>query len=173
MEVERSVTVLAARLALEVAGLPTLPTNQEPQLPVTTASMRIPGGEPATSAAIPQPSTGTTAPTPLSSAASAADSTEGTRLSSSVQEARPPGSLVQWIVETLKETKMEERKVWKYLPDFLGRLRQDLVKELKDGREPKGGKDEHPVNQMLLQTGGGALLVAYQSFRQASMVLSI
>ncbi len=68
---------------------------------------------------------------------------------------------------------MEERKVWKYLPDFLKRLRQDLVKELKDGREPKGGKDEHPVNQMLLQTGGGALLVAYQSFRQTSMVLSI
>jgi hypothetical protein len=35
---------------------------------------------------------------------------------------------------------MEERKVWKYLPDFLGRLRQDLVKELKDGRSRRAAK---------------------------------
>ena len=66
VDVQRSVTVLAAQIASEVTGQPVLPAGQESPNP-TTPSTGTPGGAPATEAAIPPPSTGTTAPTPASS----------------------------------------------------------------------------------------------------------
>ena len=62
VDVERSVTALAARIVTEVTGQPTLPTSQQPQTSATTSQAVTPGGAPAAGAVIPPPPTGTTAP---------------------------------------------------------------------------------------------------------------
>ena len=50
VDVERSVTVLAAQIASEVTGQPALPTGQQPQTPASTSHTATPGGAPATAA---------------------------------------------------------------------------------------------------------------------------
>lgn len=65
VDVEGSVTILAAQIATEATGQPTLPSSQEAQPSTAPISTATPGGAPATGAAIPQPSTVTTAPTLL------------------------------------------------------------------------------------------------------------
>lgn len=89
------------------------------------ASSRVtPGGASATVAAIPQPSNGTTAPTPPS------NSPDGTHLTVPVKDTHV-ASLIQQVLYALKEAKVESEKVGKYLSHFFERLRQDLVKELR------------------------------------------
>ncbi|MEK6641943.1 MAG: hypothetical protein AABZ17_14875, partial [Nitrospirota bacterium] len=131
VDVERSVTVLAAHIVSEVAGFPALPIDRLPQIPLATSQTATPGGAPSAVAAIPQPSTGTTAPTPLSTPSSVPNPTNEAHLSAPAQETQRPRSLVQQVLEALEEASLESRKVQKYLPDFLTKLREDLEKELK------------------------------------------
>ena len=105
VDVERSVTVLAAQVASEVTGHPALPTGQQPQTPATTSHIATPGGAPPTAAVIPQPSTGTTAPTQPSTDAAAPASDTATRLVAPAQDASQSKSLVQQVLDALKETR--------------------------------------------------------------------
>ena len=171
VDVERSVTVLAAQIASEVTAQPTLPTGQQPQTSATTSQAVTPGGAPATAAVIPQPSTGTTAPTPSSTAAPVANSIDETHLSAPAQETQQARSLAQQILEALEETRVESRKVRKYLPDFLQKLREDLGKELR-------GEREHDHNQPANQvpppaTTSTSFAFAYQAVSHTSISLSI
>jgi hypothetical protein len=168
VDVERSVTVLAAHIVSEVAGFPALPIDRLPQISPATSQTATPGGAPS---AVPQPSTGTTAPTPLSTAASVANSTDETHLSAPAQETQSPRSLVQQVLEALEEARLESRKVQRYLPDFLQKLREDLENELK------GAQERHP-DQLAeqVQTPGAvstSVAFAYQAVSQTSIALSI
>ena len=169
VDVERSVTVLAAHIVSEVAGFPALPIDRLPQIPATTSHTATPGGAPSAAAAIPQPSTGTTVPTPSSAATPGANSADITHLSAPAQETLKPRSLAQQVLDALDETKVESRKVRKYLPDFFEKLREDLEKELR-------GEHNHdqPINQV--QTPGPtstSVVFAYQSVSQTTFSLSI
>lgn len=63
VDVERSVTIFAAQAASEVTNLPARTADQQQQTPVTTSGTATPGVAPSTVAAIPQSSTGISAPT--------------------------------------------------------------------------------------------------------------
>jgi len=174
VDVERSVTVLAAQVASDVTGQPALPTGQQPQTPATTSHTATPGGAPSTAAAIPQPSTGTTAPTPLLTATPVADSTDGAYLSAPAQNKQKPTSLVQRVLDALEETKVESHKVWKYLPDFFEKLREDLGKESRGKREDKNDDHDQPANQVQTPaTTNTSVVFAYQAVNQTSGPLSI
>ena len=145
VDVERSVTVLAAQIASEVIGQPALPTG-------------------------PQPSTGTTAPTPSSTAAPVVNSADITHLSAPAQETQKPRSLAQQILEALEETRVESRKVRKYLPDFLQKLREDLGDELR-GERTENQKSTTDVPSPT--TTNSSVLFAYQAVSHTSVSLSI
>ncbi len=171
VDVERSVTVLASHIVSEVAGFPALPIDRLPLIPDTTPRTVTPGGAPSAVAAIPQPSTGTTAPTPLSTFSSVPNPNNGAHLSTPAQETQRPRSLVQQALEALEEAGLESRKVEKYLPGFLEKLREDLEKELKGEQERH---PDQPVEQV--QTPGAAstsAAFAYQAVSQTAITLSI
>jgi hypothetical protein len=174
VDVERSVTVLAAQIASEVTGRPALPAGQQPQASATTSQTATPGGAPSTAAAIPQPSTGTTAPTPSSTAVPIASSADVRYLSVPAQETQKPTSLVQQVLDALKDTKVASHKVRKYLPDFFEKLREDLGKELQGRREHKSGDQDQPANQVQTPaTTSTSVVFAYQSVSQTTFSLSI
>jgi hypothetical protein len=170
VDVERSVTALAARITSEVTGQPP-PIGQQPQISATGSQTVTPGGAPAAAAAIPQPSTGTTAPTPPTTAEPVANSSDIVHLIAPAQETQQPRSLVQQILDALNETNVDSRKVQKYLPDFLQKLREDWGKELR-------GECKHASNQPSTQvqepaTRSSSVAFAYQSLSQTSFSLSI
>lgn len=174
VDVERSVTVLAAQIAAEVTGQPAVPRPQESQTSIAPSSTGTQGGAPAAAAAIPQPPTGTTAPTPPSSAAPAQNSADGIRLSAPTQEAQQPASLVQQVFDSLKNTQLETRKILKHLPSVLQQLREDLVKDLRQRQEVTEQGVEPPANQAPAPLAtNSSLLVAYQAVRYSSMSLSM
>jgi hypothetical protein len=74
-------------------------------------------------------------------------------------------------LDALQETNVESRKVQKYLPDFLQKLREDLGKELR-------GEREHDHNQPATQvqaptTTSASIAFAYQAMSHTSISLSI
>ncbi len=178
VDVERSVTVVAAQVASSVAGLSALPENQPAPTPASTQASRIPstpvtpGAAPSAVAAIPQSSTGTTAPTQPSTdaAAPAADAT--TRLVATAPDASQPKSLVQQVLDALEEAKVESQKVHKYFPDFLKKLRKDLENELRETREqtPQASAAEQAEPPASTVSN---VVFAYQSVRQTSFSLSV
>jgi hypothetical protein len=171
VDVERSVTVLAAHIVSEVAGFSAAPIDRLPLIPPTTSHTAPPDGVPSAAAATPQPSTGTTAPTPLSTPSSVPNPTNGAHLSAPAPETQKPRSLVQQILEALEEAGLESRMVQKYLPDFLKKLREDLENELK------GAQERHldqPADQV--QSPGATstrAAFAYQAVSQTSISFSI
>ncbi len=137
---------------------------------VVAASSGTPGGAPGTDAAIPQPSNGTTAPTPSS------DSPDGTHLTVPVKDAQL-ASIIQQVLDALKEAKVELEKVRKHLPDFFDKLREDLAKELRGKQEPKADEQNHSLPQVSDEinspTTSSSLLVAYRTVTETSLSLSI
>jgi hypothetical protein len=137
---------------------------------VVAASQGTPGGAPGTIAAIPQPSNGTTAPTPSS------DSPDGTHLSVPVKDAHL-ASLIQQVLDALKDAKVELDKVRKHLPDFFEKLREDLAKERRGEQEPKADPQDHSQPQVSDEinspTTSSSLLVAYRTVTETSLSLSI
>lgn len=172
VDVERSVTILAAQVASDVIGRSALPTGQQPQTSATTSHTATPGVAPSAAAAIPQPSSGTTAPTQPSVDAVAPASDQATRLVVPAQDASQQKSLVQQVLDALKDTRVESHKVGKYLPDFLKKLREDLSDELRGNREqapqiPTAGESGSPVT-----TASGAVF-AYHAVSLTPVPLSI
>lgn len=137
---------------------------------VVAASHVTPGGAPGTVAAIPQPSNGTTAPTPSS------DSPDGTHLTVPVKDAQL-ASLIQQVIDALQEAKVDLDKVRKHLPDFFYKLHEDLAKELRGEQEPKADPKDHSLPQVSddinSATTSSSLLVAYQTVTETSLSLSI
>jgi hypothetical protein len=173
VDVERSVTALAARIVSEVTGQPALPAGQQPQTSATTSDTTTPGGAPATAAVIPQPSTGTTAPTPPSTAVPVANATDITHLSAPAQETQQPRSLAQQILDGLQESNVESRKVQKYLPDFLQKLREDLGKELRGERAHNHDHSQHTNEVQTPANTSSSVAFAYQAVSHTSISLSI
>ena len=172
VSVERSVTAFAAQIASEATGQPVLPAGQQSQIPGATTPTTTPGGASSTAAAIPQPSTGTTAPPQPSADVAAPPSDQSTHLVAPAQDAPQQKSLVQQVLDALKDTRVESHKVGKYLPDFLKKLREDLRDELRGTREqttqtPTAGQSEPSAT-----TVSGAVF-AYQSVSLTSISLSI
>jgi len=137
---------------------------------VVAPSYGTPGGAPGTVAAIPQPSNGTTAPIPSS------DLPDGTHLTVPVKDARL-ASLIQQVFDALKEAKVELEKVRKHLPDFFDKLREDLAKELRGEQEPKADPQDHSLphvsDEINSPTASSSLLVAYRTFTETSLLLSV
>jgi hypothetical protein len=137
---------------------------------VVAASYGTPGGAPGTGAAIPQPSNGTTAPT------SSSDSPDGTHLTVPVKNAQL-ASLIQQVLDALKDAKVELDKVRKHLPDFFDKLREDLAKERRGEQEPKADAQDHSLPQASDEihspTASSSLLVAYRTVTETSLSLSI
>jgi hypothetical protein len=178
VDVERSVTVVAAQVASAVTGQPALPENQPAQTPISTRTSRIPstpvtpGAAPSTAAVIPQSSIGTTAPTQPSTDAAAPASGATTHLVAPAPDASQPKSLVQQVLDALEEAKVESEKIRKYLPDFLKKLRENLESDLRETRgqvsEPATDTHTEPPAPTV-----SSLVFAYQSVRQTSFSLSI
>jgi hypothetical protein len=168
--VERSVTAFAAQIASEVTGQSSVPTGRQPQTSAIPSHTTTSGGAPATGAVIPQPSTGTTAPTQSSTAASVAVSAGDTRLSATAQESPQSSAFLQQLLDTLKEAKIDSHKVRRHLPDFLTKLREDFEKELRDGREQTPAINQAPTTA---SATSATVLFAYQSVRHTSLSLSI
>ncbi|CUS39091.1 hypothetical protein [Candidatus Nitrospira nitrificans] len=137
---------------------------------VAAASHITSGGAPAAVAAIPQPSNGTTAPTPSSGLP------DGTHLTVPVKDAHL-ASLIQQVLDALKDAKVELEKVRAYLPDFFEKLRDDLVKEFHGEREPKIDDQDHSIAQVSDEVNSPAssrsLLVAYRTVTETSFSLSM
>jgi hypothetical protein len=170
VDVQRSVTVLAAQIASAVTDRPVVPTGQETPISATS-STDTPGGAPATDAVIPPSSTGATAPTPASSVAVPG---EGIRLIAPAQNVPPSLSLAQQVLDALSETRTESGTVRKYFPEFLEKLRETLVKELRAEREHKSTPDDESTNRLQAPvTTSTSVVFAYQSIQQSSVALSI
>lgn len=170
VDVQRSVTVLAAQIASAVTDRPVVPTGQE--APISTASSTdTPGGAPATDAVIPPSSTGAAAPTPASSVAGPV---EGIHVSAPAQNVPPSVSLAQQVLDAFRETRVESRTVRKYLPDFLEKLRENLTKELRADREQQSTPRDESTNRLQTPVATSTSVVfAYQSIHQTSVALSI
>jgi hypothetical protein len=173
VDVERSVTALAARIVSEVTGQPALPAGQQSQTPTPVSNPTTPGGAPAAAAVIPQPSTGTSAPTPPSTATPVGNATGVTHLSAPAQETQQLRSLAQQILDAFKDTNLESRKVQKYLPDFFEKLRDDLRKELRSEREHDHHHDQPATQVQNPATTSSSVAFAYQAVSQTSFSLSI
>lgn len=136
---------------------------------VAAASHITSGGAPAAVAAIPQPSNGTTAPTPSSGLP------DGTHLTVPVKDAHL-ASLIQQVLDALKDAKVELEKVRAYLPDFFEKLRDDLAKDFRGEREPKIDDQDHSISQVSDEVDSPAsssLLVAYRTVTETWTFLSI
>lgn len=189
INVERSVTIVAAQVASDVTGSSSVPTQPTDPAQASTATNpsgteATPGVAPSTAAAIPQSSTGTTAPTQPSSdaAAAAADGTTHLVVPATAQDASPLQSLAQQVLDAFHEAKVESQKVRKYLPDFFKKLREDLSNEVRGERAHRrhhhGHHDDAPAQVQdsatpsVLNTNSNAVL-AYQAVRLTSVSLSI
>lgn len=165
VEVERSVTVLAAQAAAELSGQATLPAEAAEPAAVQAATL---DPVPSVDAPVAPPSTGTTAPAQPSADSVAAGDTADLRVTVPVSQAGQPRSLVDQVLDALKDSNVAPRKLTRYLPRLLDQVREELQKELRgwaDGerRAPSDG---------IVQTGS-AIFLAYQSFRQTALTLSV
>jgi len=127
--------VQAAKLAERLSGLGTvssldLSLEVIRSVTVVTGSTHASGGAPETAAAIPQSSTGTTAPTP------SGDTSDGVVLKGSVQNGQL-ASLIQQVFNALKEAEAKLPKLQTYLAEFFERLHQDLLKGIPPGHAPQ------------------------------------
>ncbi|MGE0471869.1 MAG: hypothetical protein AB7L09_26655 [Nitrospira sp.] len=137
---------------------------------VATSSV-TPGGAPATAAAIPQLSNGTTAPTPSSGSSQDGPLTvpeKDTLLA----------SLIQQVFEALEEAETELQKFQRYLPDFFETLHGDLLKNLQSTPDPKTTEAqdkalEHTSEQAPSPTSNGDVFTAYSSVDLATFSFSI
>jgi hypothetical protein len=137
---------------------------------VLAASSVTPGGAPATAAAIPLLSNGTTAPTPSS------DSSEDDHLTVPEKDSLL-ASLIQQVFDALKEAETELEKFQKYLPDFFEKLHEDLLGRLQISAEHKTEEQdeavEHTSEHAPSPTSNGNVLTAYGSVDLATFSFSI
>ncbi len=86
-------------------------------------------------------------------------------------------SLIQQVLDALKNAKVELDKIRKYLPDFFEKLREDLAKERRGEQETKVDDQDHSLPQVSDEvdspTASNSLLVAYRTVTETSLSLSI
>lgn len=137
---------------------------------VVAASYVTPGGALGAAAAIPQSSTGTTAPTPSS------DSPDDTHSKIAAKDGQL-ASLLQQVLDALKEARVESEKVRTYLTDFLDKLHEDLVEALQDERSPKtdepNGSGAPGAGERDALPNSHNVLVAYQTATETSLAFSL
>ena len=137
---------------------------------VVSASSGTPGGAPATVAAIPQPSNGTTAPTP------SPDSSDATHLALPTNGAQF-ASLVQQVLDALNDVRGDLEKVRHTLPTFLDQLREQLVRELRQEPQSETAGGSHSVVDAPRTDEPSAdtrsVLGAYRTATETSISLSI
>ena len=137
---------------------------------VVSASGETPGGAPGTAVAIPQPSNGTTAPTP------SPDSPDAMRLAVLVNGTQFI-SLVRQVLDALHELRVDTEKARHHLPAFLDKLREEFAGELRP--EPQSEADarsrsaENVTPTQETSIGSHSLLVAYRSVTETSLSLSL
>ncbi len=151
VDVTRSVMVVAAQLAAEPVALPSAQAEGTARFPMLQQDSQ--GG----------------APTPSSPAALVADSPNGTHLSAPAQETQKLPSLVQQVLDALEGTNLDSRKVGKYLPDLLTKLREDVRHELRAARTEK----QQSTTDVPLPTTNSNALFAYRPTTQTPVPLSI
>jgi len=165
-------TVALAERFRSLATLSSLDLSVEVVRSVTVVagSSVTPGGAPATAAAIPQLSNGTTAPTPSS------DSSEDGHLTVPEKDSLL-ASLIQQVFDALKEAETELEKFQKYLPDFFEKLHEDLLGRLQISAEHKTEEQdeavEHTSEHAPSPTSNGNVLTAYSSVDLATFSFSI
>lgn len=165
VEVERSVTMLAAHVATEATGQAALPADLPSVPPAQSAT---PGAVPSTEAAIPPPSSDATAPTVRSADTAASDAPSDLRLAAPVSDDKTAASLAEQMLDALKESHVEPRKLRRYLPRLLDQVREEFQKELRGQTDG----ERRPSSDGTAQTGS-ALFLAYRSFKQTSLTLSV
>ncbi len=171
-EEARSETAKLAERFGEMTTFSSLDVSVEVVRSVTlvAASAVTAGGAPVTAAAIPQPSNGTTAPTPSS------DSPEEDALAMPAKDVQR-ASLVKQVFDALKEAKAELHTFQTYLPEFLDTLHESLIKDLQDEPEPKTDERERPATQDPVQapssTRNGSVRLAYSSVDLATSSFSL
>ncbi len=137
---------------------------------VVSASGNSPGEAPGAAVAIPQPSNGTTAPTP------SPDSSDSTRFSVPVNGAQF-SSLIQQVLDALHELRVDIEKVRPHLPDFLDKLREELAGELRPDlqseTDARSRSAEDTPRADATSTDSRSLLVAYRSVTETSLSLSL
>jgi hypothetical protein len=196
VDLERSVTLFAAKLAADVASQPgtpaalpaTTPPASTPPAPTTQASTQ--GEAPTTDAAIPPPSSDTTVPatTPLASTTEAATQGEApttdvaipplstgitvpTQVAASALEPSQPSSIVQQVLDAIKNAQVEPRKLNNYFSQFLKNL-GNVLQNGKPAEKPAEGNQTNQPSTVPAQTGSSVYL-AYQSTHQTTFSLSI
>jgi protein tyrosine phosphatase (PTP) superfamily phosphohydrolase (DUF442 family) len=68
---------------------------------------------------------------------------------------------------------VDSRKVQKYLPDFLQKLREDWVKDLRGEREHDHNHEQPATEAQTPATTSASLAFAYQAVSHTSISLSI
>ncbi|UVT20531.1 MAG: hypothetical protein H8K03_00995 [Nitrospira sp.] len=170
-EEARSHTVNLAKQFSESATFSSLDLSVEVVRSVTVvaASAVTAGGAPATAAEIPQPSNGTTAPTPPS------DSSERGSLTTPMKNA-PLASLIKQVIDALKETEAEVHKFQAYLPEFFDKLRESLMRDLPGEPKPTADEPDRAVAQNPDQAPStprnGSVHLAYSSVNLATFSFS-
>ncbi len=135
---------------------------------VMAASGLTSGG--ATEAVASQSPNSTSAPTP---SPDLPDATQSNMLRKDTQLA----SLIQQVLDALKEATVELEKIRTRLPDFLEQLRADLAKQFRDENKPTTTEKDRSVAQvsdeLSDQIVSTNLYIAYRTISETSIALSI
>jgi pyruvate/2-oxoglutarate dehydrogenase complex dihydrolipoamide acyltransferase (E2) component len=159
VEVQRSVTVMAARLAATVGDTATPAAASEP--------WETPGEAPSATTSLPPSRTGTAAPTQHSETGTDVGIQGGLRLAAPAAEDHRK-SLAEQVLDAVHESGVEGRKLRKYLPRLLDRVREELEQwQTRPGSRKSAPSSEAPV------PSPSALFIASQSYTQTSLLLSI
>ncbi len=166
VEVERSVAIVAAQVASKIDSIAGEPLQSSPTS--LSTSPETTGAASSVVAATPQPSTGTTAPTQPSVDSVTARDPADLRFATPVSQGKRPASLVDQVLDALKDSNGEPRKLRRYLPRLLDQVREEFQKELRgriDGERtlPSDGTAQTE----------SAIVLAYRSFQQTSLTLSV
>ncbi len=133
---------------------------------VMAASGLTSGGAPAAEAVTPQSSNDTSSP----------DLPDATQ-SHVLRNDTPLASLIQQVLDALKEATVELEKIRTRLPDFLEQLRADLAKQFRDENKPTTTEKDRSVAQvsdeLSDQIGITNLHIAYRTISETSIALSI
>ena len=172
VDVQRSVSVGAAHLTEQggvwseaAAAVPNAPAATDNTETTQTAT---PGAAPSTAAEIPPPSTGTTAPTQPSVTKTSSATPEAAGATVPAPESQTHRSLIQQVLDAVKEANLESNKLRKYLPRVLDKVREELLKDLREKAEAQ--------QKQTLETPsftGSAGFLTYRSTHHTSVTLSI
>lgn len=182
VDVTRSMTVLAAQ---QTAAPVAMPSAQGEGTAVSPAPHPDTPGDVLTAvAAIPPPSSDTTAPATTPAASTTGAVTQGAAPSTAaavpspssgtttpVPKSSQPASLVQQVLDAIQDARVEPQKLNKYFSRFLKDLEQALQNG-KIGDKQAEGSQANQAPSVPAQTGS-TTFQAYQSTSQSSITLSV